>query len=121
FRDYITDYIHQAKNDQITQLSTVLGLDENRLRALMAADLTEANLNEYGRFDDLKNTVDKAKAKEYFESVDAKKIPTFKVNIRVHNLLQRFVLEGGFDVERAYDTEEREWKMAGDPGKSDED
>ena len=34
----------------------------------MNLGLTEANLNEFARFDNLKNTVDKQKAKEYFEN-----------------------------------------------------
>jgi type I restriction enzyme R subunit len=33
----------------------------------MSTNATEANTNEYSRFDDLKSTVDKTKAKEYFE------------------------------------------------------
>ena len=39
------------------------------------------------------------KAKEYFEKIEGAKIPTFKVNIRVHKLLQEFILKGGYDIE----------------------
>ena len=42
--------------------------------------------------------VDKTKAKEYFEKLEGKKIPAFKVNIRIQNLLQKFILEGGFEI-----------------------
>jgi len=65
----------------------------------MSSGLTEANINEYGRFDELKNTVDKDKAKAYFEKLEGTTIPAFKVNIRVHNLLQKFIIEDGFDIE----------------------
>ena len=34
---------------------------------MAALDLTESNINEFGRFDDLKNSVDKARAKTFFE------------------------------------------------------
>lgn len=99
FRDYITEYQSKAKNDQIHRISRFLGVDEKKLRNLLAANVTEASINEFGRFDDLKASVDKAKAKEYFEKLENAKIPPFKINIRVHNLLQEFVLKGGFDIE----------------------
>lgn len=97
-KDYITLYQFNAKNDQIHKLATTLGLDESKLRAMMVIGLTAKNINEYGRFTELKNTVDKEKAKDYFETWEGKKLPQFKVNIRVDNLLQKFILEGGFDI-----------------------
>jgi len=47
----------------------------------------------------LKASVDKSKAKEYFEKLENAKIPPFKINIKVHNWLQKFILIGGFDIE----------------------
>lgn len=99
FRQYITEYEFNAKNDQIKKISTIFGLDESKLRSLMSTGLTEVNINEYGRFDELKSTVDKDKAKAYFEKLEGTTIPAFKVNIRVHNLLQKFIIEDGFDIE----------------------
>ncbi|MCY9670574.1 HsdR family type I site-specific deoxyribonuclease [Paenibacillus alginolyticus] len=99
FREYVTEYQFRAKNDQIRRISRFLGLDERKLRNLMAANVTEASINEFGRFDDLKASVEKAKAKDYFEKLENAKIPIFKINIKVHNLLQEFILKGGFDIE----------------------
>jgi type I restriction enzyme R subunit len=65
----------------------------------MASGVSEANINEYGRFDELKNTVDKTKAKAYFEKLEGSSIASFKVNIKIQNLLQKFILEDGFDIE----------------------
>lgn len=65
----------------------------------MDIGINKININEYGRFDDLKNTVDKVKAKAYFEKVEGNSIPPFKVNIKIHNLLEKFIIEGGFDLE----------------------
>ncbi|WP_419213450.1 type I restriction endonuclease subunit R [Maribacter sp. X9] len=96
-QDYITLYQYNAKNDQIRKLATVLDLDEARLRSMMDAGLTAKNIDEYGRFSDLKDTVNKEKAKDYFETLEGKKLPQFKVNIRVDSLLQKFILEGGFE------------------------
>ena len=65
----------------------------------MSLRLTVSNLNEFGRYDDLRRTVDKAKAKEYFEKAEGKKIAPPKVNIKVDNLLRDFILNGGFDMD----------------------
>ena len=99
FREYITEYQYNAKNDQIKKVATSLGLDEVKLRNLMDTNLNETNINQYGRFDVLKNTVDREKAKVYFEKLEGKTIPPFKVNIKVHNLLQDFIIKGGFEIE----------------------
>lgn len=99
FRDYVTEYQTRAKNDQIHRISRFLGVNEQKLRNLMAAKVTEASINEFGRFDVLKASVDRAKAKEYFEKQENAIIPQFKINIKVHNLLQKFILKGGFDIE----------------------
>ncbi len=98
FRDHINDYQFNAKNDQIYRISEILGLNETKLRGMMDSGVSEANINDYGRFDELKDTVDKPKAKEHFEKLAGEKIPAFKVNIRIQNLLQKFILEGGFKI-----------------------
>jgi type I restriction enzyme R subunit len=98
FREYVTLYQFKAKNDQILRVSQLLGLTEAKLRSMMEVGVTEANINEYGRFDDLKSTIDKAKAKAYFEQLEGQTIPASKINIRVHNLLQRFIITGGFEI-----------------------
>jgi len=98
FRDYVTEYQCKAKNDQISTLSGILGLDEIKLRAMMNSGITEANINEFGRFDELKDTIDKVKAKAYFESLDGTTIAPLKINIKIHNLLVRFIISGGFEI-----------------------
>ena len=60
--------------------------------------MTEANINEYGRFDTLKSTVDASRAKAYFESQEGKSLPPFRVNIKAHQLLQEFIINGGFEI-----------------------
>ena len=64
----------------------------------MMSGVNESNINEYGRFDELKATVDKNKAKAYFEKLEGATIPPFKINIKVHNLLQKFIFSGGFEI-----------------------
>jgi type I restriction enzyme, R subunit len=98
FREYITEYQFNAKNAEIYQISQALGLEEVKLRNIMNSGIGESNINEYGRFDELKSTVDKTKAKAYFEKLENQTIPLFKINIKVHNLLQEFIISGGFEV-----------------------
>ena len=60
--------------------------------------LNTTNINEFGRYDDLKKTVDKVKAKAYFEKLEGVKIIPPKVNVKVDNLLREFILSGGFEI-----------------------
>lgn len=98
-RDYITSYAHKAKNAQIERVVEALGINGELLTAMTALDLTEANINEFGRFDSLKDSVDKSRAKAFFEQKEGKSLPLFKVNTRAAALLKRFILEGGFDID----------------------
>ena len=97
-REYIAEYISQKQNDQIHKVAEVFGLDEKKLRAFMRANITEANINEFGRFDDLKATVDKAKAKVYFEAIEGTKLIPPKVPVKYDKLLREFIVSGGFDL-----------------------
>lgn len=96
-RDYINEYKYNAKNDQTHKFAEAFGLDEGKLRAMMGLNLNELNINEFGRLDDLKKSVDKQKARAYFESVEGAKVLPYKVNIRMDSLLRKFILSGGFE------------------------
>ena len=99
FRDYITEYLSRAKDDQIHRLAIVLGLDEEKLRAMMDMRITDANINEFGRFDALKATADKKKAKTYFEAVEGGNIIPPKIPVKIDKLLRDFILQGGFEID----------------------
>lgn len=100
FKEYVIEYCSRAKDDQIHRLATyALGLNESMLRDMMAQRVTEDNINEFGRFDALKASVDKERAKAYFEAVTGQKLPVPKVNVRVDKLLRDFIIRGGFDIE----------------------
>ena len=98
-RDYINEYLSKARNEQIHRISVAIGVDENMLRNVMGLKLNENNLNEFGRYDELKKTVDKAKAKEYFEKVEGTKIIPPKVNVKVDKLLRDFIINGGYEIQ----------------------
>lgn len=99
FRDYITEYITKAKDDQIHRMAVLLGLDEGKLRSMMDAKITDVNINEFGRFDALKATADKEKSKAYFEKIEGAPIIPPKVPMKIDKLLRAFIIRGGFDIE----------------------
>ncbi|WP_145573939.1 type I restriction endonuclease subunit R, EcoR124 family [Yersinia mollaretii] len=92
FRDYINTYKNNAENAQLNAVVNALGLDKERLIALMADSVNDKSLNDFGRFDALKDSVDKEKAKVYFEKQDGVTLPLFKLNIRIDQFLKQFIL-----------------------------
>lgn len=101
FRDYINSYKDSAENAQINVVVSALGLDKTRLMTLMADKVDEKNLNNFGRFDALKETVDKAKAKAHFEAQEGTSIPAFKLNMKIDQLLKEFIIGGEIDLSKS--------------------
>lgn len=99
FMDYINEYMKKNENDQIKKLSISFGLDEQKLRDIMKSYVTENNINEYGRFEELYNTVDMLTAKTTLEKYLNRELKDFEVGISVDRLLRQFILDGGFDIE----------------------
>ena len=90
--DYINDYKQAHQDRQIEQLVAALGVDATQVRALLAAHVTEANLDEYGRFTSVKESVDLSKAKRYLEHRKGRSMSRFLVNREVEKLLRAFIL-----------------------------
>ncbi|WP_375751833.1 hypothetical protein [Vibrio sp. HN007] len=93
-QDYITSAQAEEEDQALQVLVDALGLDGNQLKALMLGNVTATNLNDYGRFDKLKESVDKAKAKAYLEQKLGQSLIPPKVNIELNNLLREFILQG---------------------------
>ncbi|CVH77635.1 Type-1 restriction enzyme R protein [Clostridiales bacterium CHKCI006] len=100
-KDYIVEYQTRAKDDQIHQLAVLFGLDEDKLRNMMGHKLTDANINEFGRLDDLKKSIDRQKARKYFEELENTKIKIPTLNIKIDSLLRKFILSGGYELAKA--------------------
>ena len=96
--DYIAMYGANIKNNQVQSLHDYFGCEQKLVLDLLSANVSAENINEYGRFDALKNTVVKEQAQSYFAAVDGKKMPMFRVNNRVDKLLKNFILAGGIDL-----------------------
>jgi type I restriction enzyme R subunit len=98
-KDYITSYQIQAKNNQISKCALLFGLDEIKLKDMLARKVNMDSINEFARFDELKNTVDIAKARTYFERVENKKLSIPQINIKLDEFLRHFIYEGGFEIQ----------------------
>ena len=96
--DYIIEYQERHKNRQIADLHEAIGINTKMLEQLLMQDINEKNINEYGRFDDIENTINKDLAKTYLTEVKNKKLPPFKVRQEASSMLRKFILDGGFDV-----------------------
>lgn len=98
FMDYIYEYANKEKNDEIKDLCKILGYDESSLRNLMSQVITEKNIDDFGRFEKLSKTINMEKAKQYFDRIENKNLQPFEVYIKGQQLLRRFILENGFDI-----------------------
>lgn len=96
-RDYIVEYRVKARNSRTAAVAAAFGIDEEVLSELAEAHLTERNINEYGRFDALKQTVDKTKARALFEAREGRTVNMLQLNIKIHDCLKIFILSGGKD------------------------
>lgn len=97
FYDYICDLIYEKQNTQIHRFSITFGLDENKLKNLVAMHLTASTVNEHNRFDELKNTADMEKVRQYFLQIDPS-LSNFKIRNKFEDLLFKFITSGGFDL-----------------------
>ena len=83
--DYITDYKQKDANDKVVKVIKDLGLDGNLLRATLARKYTRENLD-LGRLNSLKETVDREKAKVYFNEERM-----IFLNKRIDEFLREFI------------------------------
>lgn len=93
-QDYIVSAQAEEEDKALQVVVDALGLDANKLKALAKGNVSAANLNDYGRFDELKATVDKTKAKAFLEDKLGLKLTPPKVNIELNKFLREFILQG---------------------------
>lgn len=95
FHDYIVEYMNQAKYEKLHRVAEILGLDEHLLREIMSTDISPDNLNSYNRFNNLAKTIDKDKAKLFFEKTQGVKLLPFKIKPKAELFLRNFMLSNG--------------------------
>lgn len=97
FHEYITELHVKYNNDYIHRISVGFGIDEEKFRKLILSGATDKNINVYGRYDDLMDTIDIYKSKEYLESRDKKEYTLREVRMKVDEELTQIILNGGVD------------------------
>ena len=97
--DYITEYHARAKDDQIHRFALAVGVNEELLRDYMKTHVSGTEIsNEFGRFDKLLESVDMSIAQSFVEKTEGRKLPAFKVRMRINEILRKFILADGFDI-----------------------
>ena len=69
------------------------------MRNIINLKVNENNINAFGRFDELLEDVDLNKAKAFLEKISNQELTMFDVNIEVGELLRKFILSNGFDID----------------------
>lgn len=98
FRELLTEYMANAQNDLIKKVADTFGLDEELLRSMKNAGLSEKNIGDFGRFDKLKNSVDTEKAKAYFDKVNNQDTMLPMVPIEIDDLLRKFICDKNYEI-----------------------
>lgn len=92
-QDYINDYKLTQQDLEIAQLVRAIGVDPDLLRTILAAHVDEVHINEYGRFDDVVDSVDLDAASEYLQQQTGENQSRFKVRRAIDRLLRKYVLD----------------------------
>lgn len=97
-RAYLNEYMQRDRNDRIHRFASGIGVDEAKLRELYEAHPTAVNINEFGRFDALIASIDRAKAQTFIESYKGQSIPARRLNSEIDSILRRFLYGGNDDL-----------------------
>ena len=92
-QDYIADYKVQELRNQVNILSEAIEIDANALLNIIDSDVNEQNLDEFGRFQNLKLTINNVKAKVFLEKVLGEIIQPFFVPMNMDSILRMFILD----------------------------
>lgn len=91
--DYILDYQKRECDKQVFTLAEATGLDLYSLKDLVGNDITEENINEHGRFDELINTRDRDKCADFLKKLTGKEVARRYVIINISKAVRRFILD----------------------------
>lgn len=98
FREYITDMMKAAENGRIKQVVRRLGCYEQLLREMMEQKVTKETIEAHGKYKELKNSVNKKKATQFFLDVERNDFQPERLAMYVDAYLRHFILSGGDDV-----------------------
>ena len=98
FHDYIVEYQTRARDNRTQRFADTLGLDAELLRDAMRNVFSESDITN-ALLKPIKDSMDMQKAKEYFEALEGSPLSMRKVVTKVDEMLRKFLLEGGFEIE----------------------
>ncbi|NMC58606.1 MAG: type I restriction endonuclease subunit R [Candidatus Methanofastidiosa archaeon] len=98
FRDYISELMKAAENVRIKSVVSRLGCHEKLLREMLERKVTNETIEDHGRFEELKKTVDKQKATSFFISVEKDNFRNNRIAMYIDKYLRYFLLTGGEDL-----------------------
>jgi type I restriction enzyme R subunit len=76
----------------------------------MSLNVNEYNIDEFGRFEKLKQTIDMDTAQRYFEKKEGMEIPRRKIHPKIDKILREFIFNGGVE-ENSYCSEQDKLDM----------
>ena len=95
-QDYITQYKTKALNEDIDLAVSAFGLNKVLLVDILShGKVTESNLNEFGRFKKLVDSVNNAKAKAYLEDALGMSLNPIAYYSKITAVLKEFLISGG--------------------------
>ena len=98
FKELITQRLMETTKGYMIKVQNAFGLNIDLLQKIMEQG-NKKNLNEFGLYNKLKESIDLDKAREYFSKKTGKSISVFKVNMMIDELLRKFIQEDGFDID----------------------
>ena len=93
--EYIEIYKRNTLKANVEKFSDAFGFDKDKLARIMVFHLKEEKLYEGGLFDQIMETLDRAKAKETMEKLEGCTIRPHRVVQKAEGYLKKFILSGG--------------------------
>lgn len=103
FNDYINAYSVSELDRQIDSMVKFTGINEEKLRSLLMLKPTENNINEFGRFDSLKESADIDQIIDNLTKVKGSKVPVVKAKIYLDRMIRKFLTNDTFYIDQYND------------------
>lgn len=117
FRDYITDYMKADEDARINRVVRRLGCYYTLLKELLDRHATPSNIDDRGTFTELKKSVNKTKAENFFRLVFKDDYVPLRLPIYSENYLRDFIFSGGKDPYlNVIEVEQISTRSADEPG-----
>lgn len=83
------------RTKHITEFAASFGIPSQDLIDFMKQDISETNIDDFGRFSALKEKVNRDIAKSYLEQKEGTQISAFKLSMKIDSVLRAFILSDG--------------------------